>query len=295
MRRPDVVVKMARTPLYVRLGAARYRVERPWGDIPQQGGRVTDVACDARGHVFVLLRTDPYVGPESPAVVELAPSGARIAAWGGDIVADAHLMSVDADGRLFVVDRDAHEVIVFDGAGRRINGIGHRHHPGEPFRHPCDVAISDWGDIYVADGYGASSVHRFDRNLKLLSSFGSPGDGPGQFSTPHAIWASADRCIAVIDRENNRLQIFTAEGKFLWAWTDVYKPMAIFGTPAGHLYVTDSVPRLTMLSWDGELLGRCRPVLNGAHGLSGDLSGNLYLAEGNPSRVTRLVPVPGGD
>jgi len=130
--------------------------------------------------------------------------------------------------------------------------------------------------------------------LKLLSSFGSPGDGPGQFSTPHAIWTSAERRVAVIDRENNRLQVFTAEGKFLYAWTDVYKPMAIFGSASGHLYVTDSVPRLTMLSWDGELLGRCRPVLNGAHGLSGDSSGNLYLAEGNPSRVTRLVPVRDG-
>jgi sugar lactone lactonase YvrE len=31
--------------------------------------------------------------------------------------------------------------------------------------------------------------------------------------------------------------------------------------------------------------------MNIAQGLSGDSDGNLYLAEGNPSRVTRLTPV----
>jgi peptidylglycine monooxygenase len=42
------------------------------------------------------------------------------------------------------------------------------------------------------------------------------------------------------------------------------------------------------------VIGRGRPVLNGAHGIWGDEAGRLYLAEGNPSRITRLVPVPAG-
>jgi len=33
-----------------------------------------------------------------------------------------------------------------------------------------------------------------------------------------------------------------------------------------------------------------RPALNIAHGVSGDASGNIYLAEMNPSRITRLTP-----
>ena len=39
---------------------------------------------------------------------------------------------------------------------------------------------------------------------------------------------------------------------------------------------------------DGAILGRCRPVLNGAHGLFGTPEGDILLAEGNPSRITRL-------
>jgi peptidylglycine monooxygenase len=57
--------------------------------------------------------------------------------------------------------------------------------------------------------------------------------------------------------------------------------------------VTDLVPSLSMLSPDGRMLGRCRPVLNGAHGVWGDADGNLFLAEPNPSRITRLAPVGG--
>ena len=98
--------------------------------------------------------------------------------------------------------------------------------------------------------------------------------------------------VLVADRENHRLQLFDLDGKLLAVWTGFFRPQAIWGDGAGLLYVTDSVPSLTALTEMGERVGRCRPVLNGAHGLSGNAqSGILYLAEGNPSRVTRLVPL----
>jgi hypothetical protein len=88
------------------------------------------------------------------------------------------------------------------------------------------------------------------------------------------------------------LQVFSAEGEWFAIWPDFYQPMDIFQDVAGRLYVTDKVPRLTMLAPDGTLLVRCRPVLNGAHGMWGDGAGSLYMAEMNPSRVTKLTPVP---
>jgi peptidylglycine monooxygenase len=84
---------------------------------------------------------------------------------------------------------------------------------------------------------------------------------------------------------------FDAAGGFLDQWTDFHKPMAIFGLADGRLMVTDAIPRLSLLGLDGTLLGRCRPVLNGAHGMWVDPAGHILLAEGNPSRLTRLVPV----
>lgn len=279
-----------RESLFVSLGQQRYRVERPWGDIPSGGGRVTDVVCDGRGHVFVLLRADSYVDARLPTVIELAPDGRRLAAW-GEMIADGHMLSIGCDGRIYVVDRDAHEIVVFDVSGRRIGGLGRRHRPNAPFNHPCDVAVAPSGDIYVADGYGASRVHRFNAVGDLIATWGEPGAAPGHFTTPHGIWALADGRVAVADRENNRVQVFSAEGSLQAVWTDFYHPMDIFQDAAGRLFVTDQIPRLSMLGPDGTLLGRCRPVLNGAHGMWGDSAGVLYLAEINPSRVTRLVPV----
>jgi peptidylglycine monooxygenase len=94
-------------------------------------------------------------GP-GPAVVALSPDGRRISAWGGEEVADGHMLIFHPDGRIFVVDRDAHEITVFDRAGKRLRALGKHHCPGEPLNAPCDAAFASDGTIYVADGDGAS-------------------------------------------------------------------------------------------------------------------------------------------
>ena len=48
------------------------------------------------------------------------------------------------------------------------------------------------------------------------------------------------------------------------------------------------VPSLQKIGPKGERLGHCRPLLNGAHGIFGTPDGDILLAEGNPSRITRL-------
>ena len=275
--------------LTVALGDQRYRVERPWGDLPK--GMVTDVTVDGRGHVFVLLRWDAYEDRTSPRVVELDPSGRRVADWGGATIADAHMLAAGPGDRLYVIDRDAHEVMIFDARGNRLSGLGERHSPGKPFNHPADVAIAPIGDIYVADGYAGHRVHRFSASGQVIQSWGELGDGPGQFLTPHAIWVMQDGRVVVADRDNNRLQTFTPDGVHLATWTGFFKPMDIWGDQNDTLYVTDQIPTLARLGPDGQRLGRCRPVLNGAHGLWGDSAGNLYLAEVNPSRITKLAPM----
>ena len=156
---------MPETTLTVALGEQRYRVQRPWGDLPK--GMVTDVTVDSRGHVFVLLRWDPIEDSTSARVVELDANGRRLAAWGGAAIADAHMFAAGPGDRLHVVDRDAHEIVVFDVSGNRISGIGERHGPGRPFNHPADVAFASNGDIYVADGYAGHSVHRISANGRV--------------------------------------------------------------------------------------------------------------------------------
>ena len=276
--------------LVVALGSRRYRVERPWGDLPSDAGMVSDVVVDSRGHVFVLLRSDPIAGPRGTPVVELAPDGSRVGAWGDDLIADAHMLACSPDDRLFIVDRDAHEVVICSVRGERLGGIGARHRPLEPFNHPTDVAFAPGGDIYVSGGYADSHVFRFDSSGHLRGSFGELGGGAGEFLNPHAVWVLPDARVVVADLENDRLQVLDAEGRHLESWGGFKQPLDLWGDADGTLFVTDLVPSLHMLGADGRRIGRCRPVLNGAHGVCGDTQGRLYLAEPNPSRLTHLVP-----
>lgn len=274
--------------LVVALGATRYRVERPWGDLP--AGHVTDVAVDDRGHVFVLQRWDPLADDTSPRVVELAPDGRRLAAWGATLIADSHMLATSGD-RVLIVDRDAHEIVVATRSGERVSGLGTRNRPLAPFNHPTGVAVAPGGDIYVTDGYAGHRVHRFAADGRLKQSWGELGAGPGQFVNPHAVWVMRDGRVVVVDRENDRLQVFTPDGGLLSIWADFRKPLDVWGDASDSLYVTDLVPTLTRLAPDGTVTGRCRPVLNGAHGIWGDAAGPIFLAEPNPSRITRLVPL----
>ncbi len=275
--------------LIVSLGDRRYRVERPFGAWPANAGFVSDVAVDSRGHVFVGLRHDPLTDKDDPRIVELAPDGGFVGHWGGTLIADTHCLTTTPDDRLLVVDRDMHEVIIATRAGEHTGSLGGRGKPCQPFNHPSDVAVAPSGDIYVSDGYAAHLVHRFGPAGDYLGAFGSAGRQPGRFIEPHALWAFADGRVAVVDRCNDRVQVFTSAGELLTIWDNFYRPVAIWGDVEGNAYITDSVPRLHMIDRNGARKGICRPVLNGAHGIFGAPNGDIFLAESSPSRVTRLV------
>lgn len=274
--------------LVIALGEARYRVQRPFGSWPANSGKVSDVTVGPDGRIFVLLRHDPLVDPDDPRVIVLGPDGEYLDAFGGADIADSHCMTAHPDGRLFVVDRDMHQVVIFSSDGLKSGALGLRGQPHRPFNHPTDVAIAPSGDIYVSDGYAGWHVHRFAADGTHLSTWGSFGAGPGEFAEPHAIWCQPDGRVVVVDRSNNRLQVFDPQGRFLAQWGGFRRPVAIWGDSAGRLYVTDETPSLTCLSPEGARIGRARPMLNGAHGIFGTPDGALLLAEANPSRVTRL-------
>jgi peptidylglycine monooxygenase len=275
--------------LVVLLGDRRYAVVRPWGVLPAhiEYGVVSHVAVDSHDNVYVFQRGEP-------PVVVFDPTGGYLQSWGSGLIADPHGIFITPDDLVVLVDRDGHEVMGFDTSGNVQFTLGDREQPRlqAPFNHPADVAVAPNGDIYVADGYANSAVHRFSGDGELKQTWGKQGDGPGEFTTPHAVWIDGEGRVLVADRENNRIQVFTGDGDYLDSWGDHYHPMDIYVDADGLIYVTDQIPRLSVLAADGRLVGRCRPVLYGAHGLWGDSRGNLYLAEASPmNRITRLEPL----
>jgi peptidylglycine monooxygenase len=277
------------TGLVVGTGDYVYEVVRPWGDLPDglRFGPVSHVAVDSRDRVYAYQRQDP------PMLV-FDSDGRFLTAWGTGRLTDAHGIYIGPDDHIYVCDRDAHEVLKLTPEGKIVLTLGRRGRPAlqAPFNHPTDVAIAATGDIYVSDGYGNSAVHRFSPDGRHLLTWGAPGAGRGQFTTPHAIWVDSRERVYVADRENNRVQIFSPEGDFFGEWGDLYHPMDIFVDAAGAVYVTDQIPRITIFSPEGTILARGRPVQVGAHGVWGDSRGNLYLAEVSLNQVSKLVRRP---
>jgi len=277
-----------KTDLVVSLGEKYYSVERPWGEIPQsiRLNYVTDVAVDSLNRVYLFQRGDP-------PVIVFDEAGKYLRSWGTGRIADAHAVFCRGE-QIFVVDRDAHEIQRYDTSGKLEMTLGQRHRPQfqAPFNAPTDVAVAANGDIYVADGYGNSNVHWFTSDGRLKRTWGQPGSGPGEFMTPHAVRVHPDGRVLVADRENNRVQVFAPTGEYLHEWRDLFRPMDLYIDTEGNTFVTDQVPRLSMFSPHGKLLGRCRPSTFNAHGVFGDSKGRIFLAETPPEdRLACLLPI----
>src|SRR5207248_6491697 len=122
---------------------------------------------------------------------------------------------------------------------------------GPPFHYPTNLAVGPSGDLYVTDGYGNARVHRFAPDGRLLQSWGEPGGGPGQFRVPHGLAVDEDGTVYVADRENSRVQLFTADGVYRGAWTDVARPCQVFVDGAGAVYVAELGFRAGRWPWMG--------------------------------------------
>ncbi len=206
-------------------------------------GEVPGVAVNSKGHVFVFTRSNsasgPAYAPTAAQLLEFGPKGEFLREIGKGLYgwSFAHTVRIDKDDNIWAVDKGSDMIIKFNQAGRVMMVFGRRkesaddeskpwEHVDPPlpavdglFRQPTDVAWDSAGNIYITDGYVNSRVAKYDKNGDWVKSWGTKGNGPGQFSTPHTIAVDRDNNIYVGDRANRRIQVFDTEGKFLRMFT----------------------------------------------------------------------------
>jgi DNA-binding beta-propeller fold protein YncE len=174
---------------------------------------------------------------------------------------------------------------------------------GLPFHRCTHTALSPKGEIYVADGYGNSKVHKYSPDGKLLMSWGEPGTDPGQFNIVHNIVTDADGWVYVADRENHRVQVFDANGKYEAQWNNMHRPCGLcrgngvrlefiigeLGSGANvNRYHPNIGPRLSIVDEHGVLIARLGGTdgpgteagkFLAPHGIAVDSRGDIYVGE----------------
>jgi hypothetical protein len=228
----------------------RYQAHDCWARLPAGfcWTEVAAVAVDSHDRVFAFNRG------EHPVMI-FDRDGGFLSSWGEGMFTRPHGITIGPDDAVYCTDDVNHTVRKFTPDGRLLMTLGANGRPsdtgatsidyrtiqraGPPFHYPTNVALSADGDIFVSDGYGNARIHRFSADGRLLSSWGQPGGEPGQFRVPHGIAVDREGEVFVADRENSRIQIFSAKGELLRELTGVARPCQVAFDAAGNLWVAE--------------------------------------------------------
>jgi NHL repeat len=191
------------------------------------------------------------------------------------------------------------------GAPRGLPGAGAQ---SDVFQRPTDVAWDAAGNIFVADGLGNARVAKFDKNGVFIKSWGSRGEGQGQFNIVHGLAVDAQGNLYLADAGNKRIQVFGNDGNFKTQISNVGSPAAVCITRGAHqfLYSSNSNPpddidsngEIYKLELSGQVLGQFgragkQPKEFGTVNAIDCRSENeLYVGEIGNWRVQKLVLHP---
>jgi hypothetical protein len=182
---------------------------------------------------------------------------------------------------------------------------------------PTSVAVDEerlggTGDVWVADGYGLSLVHRFDKGGRHRGRISGEEGKAGRFNTPHGVFIDRRKGkpeLYIADRTNARVQVYDLEGRFIRSFgSDFLTSPSAFAVSGDLLIIAELRARLAVVDIGDRLVGyvgeneevcdldgwpnmkdssgktvrtdRLRSgKFNSPHGLAVDSNGNIYVAE----------------
>ncbi len=127
-------------------------------------------------------------------------------------------VATDSQGRIFVLDRGIHPILVFDRDGAFITAWGEG-----LFRYPHGLYIDNQDFVYVADSF-AHLVWKFTLDGQLVRTWGnkdtpSPTYNGLPFNQPTGVSVGPSGCMYVSDGYGNlKVQKFAPDGTFLKSW-----------------------------------------------------------------------------
>ena len=230
----------------------------------------------------------------------------------------------DPDRHLWVIDDLLHVIYKISQKGEVVMTLGQKGVRGRgpnTFSRPTNVGFLPDGTFFITDGYTGTRVAKYTADGKFVKDWGmAPEDpdnpGPNEWWAVHSIGITEDRRLFVMDRNNQRVQVFDENGKFLTLWylREDHWPRQMRSRPYTHdiyrdrkdgreyLWVADGgTSRVLKYDLDGKFMyGWGQPGgepgrFAGPHQMSSDSEGNLYIAEVFNGRVTKFAPKADAD
>jgi hypothetical protein len=279
----------------------------------------------------------------TPPVLEFDTQGKLLQSWGGpgegfDWPKNEHGIFVDQDDNVWLggsAPTDRH-VLKFTNNGRFLKQIGHpSSDPADSSRpdilgRPAGIEVDATAhELYIADGYLNKRVIVFDSESGAFKRmWGAYGNAPNdvdlgpydpaaaaarpdqQFRNPvHCVHISRDGLVYVCDRVNDRIQVFTKQGKFVKEFTLRPQTLGMGSTfqfafsldpQQKYLLVADGENNViwTLRREDGSVVGqmghsgRNAGQFHWLHQIVSDSHGNLYTGEVDTGkRIQKFVPV----
>ncbi len=208
-------------------------------------------------------------------------------------------------GDLYVSDAGNERVEEFSPAGKFLTEFGTYGLEVGRFHGPTGLTVGPTGEIYVADQYNA----RVDEwlppepdgaRLNYSAQFGGKGKGEGQFEAPVDDAIDGSGNIWIVDHYDDRVEKFSAKGKFLAAYGSTGSGNGQFSDPtgidinksSGDVYVMDcGNHRVEELNSEGAFVrvfgsaGSEPGQLSCGWGIKIDPSGNVWVADTENNRV----------
>lgn len=213
-------------------GHETYAEAKDWPSFPEGFimGTPSGIGIDSHQNIFVFQRAlqDSELTEEglikADAVLMIDHQTGRIrASWGSNQFKEPHGLTVDQGDHIWLTDVILQQVFKFSHEGQLLMSVGEKDVSGKDNKHfdrPTGVAVASDGSFYVSDGYGNSRIVKFSPKGEYLFEWGVKGQDRGEFDLPHAIALDKAGNVYVADRENKRIQMFDADGKFLNMWAD---------------------------------------------------------------------------
>jgi DNA-binding beta-propeller fold protein YncE len=296
-------------------GSHKYEVAEGWGRLPEgvRYGYTHGVAVDSQQRIIIHNQS-------KDSVILFDRKGKFIKSWGPEFEKGAHGLTLHREGGtdyVYLADYARHIVVKATVDGETVWTLRYPQEPdvysSEDQYKPTNVAVASNGDVYVADGYGLSWIHQYDSKARYIRSWGGKGKDAGQLDCPHGIWVDtrgANPVLTVADRSNQRLQLFTMDGKHAGFVNDELRRPCHFDQYKDELYIPDLWGRVTIFDKNNRLIThlgdnpevwkakgypnlpqeqRIQGKFISPHSAAVDSDGNIYVVEWiSDGRVTKL-------